>query len=128
MPLREGTTYQPATENSEPMLPQMERGLRRWSNMLNTTLCGIKLRNPTILASGILGVSKESIGRIGKSGAGAVTLKSLCHEERQGFSNPTMFAYNGVFLNAVGLPGQGIDSAVKDFKRLDNLSVPVIGS
>ena len=96
--------------------------------MLQTKLCNIKLKNPTILASGILGVTKESVDRIGKSGAGAVTLKSLCHEERQGNSNPTMFGYNSVFLNAVGLPGQGIDSAMKDFKSLDNLSVPVIGS
>lgn len=96
--------------------------------MLNTNLCNIKLKNPTILASGILGVTKESVERIGKAGAGAVTLKSLCHEERQGNSNPTMFSYDGVFLNAVGLPGQGIDSAIKDFGRLDNLSVPVIGS
>jgi len=96
--------------------------------MLQTNLCGIKLKNPTILASGILGVTKESVGRIGKNGAGAVTLKSLCHEERQGNSNPAMFGYKNVFLNAVGLPGQGIDSAMKDFQRLDNLSVPVIGS
>ena len=96
--------------------------------MLQTKLCNINLKNPTILASGILGVTKESVDRIGRNGAGAVTLKSLCHEERVGFSNPTMFGYDGVFLNAVGLPGQGIDSAVKDFKRLDNLSVPVIGS
>ena len=96
--------------------------------MLQTKICGIKLSNPTILASGILGVTKESVNRIGKSGAGAVTLKSLCHEERQGNSNPTMFGYDGVFLNAVGLPGQGIDSAIMDFGRLDDLSVPVIGS
>ncbi|MBI2559071.1 dihydroorotate dehydrogenase [Candidatus Woesearchaeota archaeon] len=96
--------------------------------MLQIKLCGISLKNPTILASGILGVTKESVHRIGKSGAGAVTLKSLCHEERDGFSNPAMFGYDGVFLNAVGLPGQGIDSAIKDFGRLDNLSVPVIGS
>lgn len=96
--------------------------------MLKTELCSIKLRNPLILASGILGVTKESVDRIGKSGAGAVTLKSLCHEERLGNPNPTMFGYDGIFLNAVGLPGQGIDSAVKDFGRLDNLSVPVIGS
>ena len=96
--------------------------------MLQTKLCNIKLKNPTILASGILGVTKESVNRIGKAGAGAVTLKSLCHEERQGNSNPTMFGYDGVFLNAVGLPGQGIDSAMKDFQRLDNLIVPVIGS
>ncbi|MEK6984332.1 MAG: dihydroorotate dehydrogenase [Nanoarchaeota archaeon] len=96
--------------------------------MIQTKLCNIKLKNPTILASGILGVTKESIDGIGKSGAGAVTLKSLCYEERQGNPNPTMFGYDGVFLNAVGLPGQGIDNAIKDFGRLDNLSVPVIGS
>ena len=96
--------------------------------MLQTKLCNIRLKNPTILASGILGVTKDSVDRIGKSGAGAVTLKSLCHEERQGNPNPAMFSYDGVFLNAVGLPGQGIDSAMKDFQRLDNLSVPVIGS
>ena len=96
--------------------------------MLQTKLCSLNLKNPTILASGILGVTKESVGRIGKSGAGAVTLKSLCHEERLGNSNPTMFGYENVFLNAVGLPGQGIDSAMKEFVRLDNLGVPVIGS
>ncbi len=96
--------------------------------MLRTTLCNIKLNNPTILASGILGVTKDSIDRIGKSGAGAATLKSLCHEERKGNPNPTMFGFEGGFLNAVGLPGQGIDSAVKEFKRLDDLSIPVIGS
>ena len=96
--------------------------------MLQTKICKINLKNPTVLASGILGVTKESIDRIGKNGAGAVTLKSLCHEERQGNPNPAMFSYDGVFLNAVGLPGQGIDNALKDFQRLDNLSVPVIAS
>jgi len=96
--------------------------------MLKTNLCGVKLRNPTILASGILGVTKDSVDRIGKLGAGAVTLKSLCHEERVGNPNPTMFADKSIFMNAVGLPGQGIDSALKDFKNLNNLSVPVIGS
>jgi len=96
--------------------------------MLNVNLCGVELRNPTILASGILGVTKDCVDRMGRLGAGAVTLKSLCHEERFGNKNPTMFGYENVFLNAVGLPGQGIDSAVKDFKRLDNLNIPVIGS
>ena len=39
-----------------------------------------------------------------------------------------MFGYDSVFFNAVGLPGQGIDNAIKDFKTLNGLSVPVIGS
>tara|TARA_Y100000310_G_scaffold343208_2_gene449800 strand:+ start:1370 stop:2272 length:903 start_codon:yes stop_codon:yes gene_type:complete len=96
--------------------------------MLKTNLCGIKLLNPTILASGILGVTKECVNKIGKEGAGAVTLKSLCHEERQGNTNPTMFNDGEIFLNAVGLPGQGINNAIKDFKRLDDIIVPVIAS
>jgi dihydroorotate dehydrogenase (NAD+) catalytic subunit len=96
--------------------------------MLGVKLCGIKLENPTILASGILGITKGSIDRVGKSGAGAVTLKSLCHEERKGNKNPTMFGFEGGFINSVGLPGQGIDNAVKDFKKLNDLSIPVIGS
>ncbi len=96
--------------------------------MLEVNLCGIKLKNPTILASGILGVTKDSIDRIGKNGAGAVTLKSLCQEERAGNPNPTMFSCQDAFFNAVGLSGQGINNTIKDFKKVDTLSVPVIGS
>lgn len=96
--------------------------------MLGVNICGIKLKNPTILASGILGISKESIDKIGKSGAGAVTLKSLCHEERLGYKNPSIISFEGGMLNAVGLSGQGINNAIKDFKKLNDLSVPVIGS
>jgi len=96
--------------------------------MLKTNICGISLNNPTILASGILGVTKASVNEIGNLGAGAVTLKSLCHESRIGNKNPTMFADKSVFMNAVGLPGQGIDNALIDFKTLSDLKVPVIGS
>jgi len=96
--------------------------------MLETTLCGIRLKNPTVLASGILGISKESIEKVAKAGAGAVTLKSLCHEERAGHPAPNMFTFEGGMLNAVGLPGQGIYNAISEFRRLDDLSVPVFGS
>ena len=96
--------------------------------MLGVNLCGIHLKNPTILASGILGTTKESVDRIGKAGAGAVTLKSLCHEERLGYKNPAIVVFKGGMLNAIGLSGQGIDNALKEFKTLENLSVPVIGS
>ena len=105
----------------------MDRGVEN-NRMLQTTLCKIKLKNPTILASGILGISKESVDRIGKAGAGAVTLKSLCHEERKGSPAPNMIVFEGGMLNAVGLPGQGIDNAAREFGRLDDLCVPVIGS
>lgn len=95
---------------------------------LATELGGIKLSNPIILASGILGITKASIDKIARAGAGAVTLKSLCHEERKGHPGPNMIAFSGGMLNAVGLPGQGIDNALPDFQHLDDLKIPVIAS
>lgn len=96
--------------------------------MLSTSICGIKLSNPTVLASGILGITRQSLEKAAANGAGAVTLKSLCTVERRGLSGPNMFVFPGGMLNAVGLPGQGMDNAIKDFEALDNFSVPVIGS
>jgi dihydroorotate dehydrogenase (NAD+) catalytic subunit len=95
---------------------------------LKTELCGVKLSNPLILASGILGLTKSTFKNVGDNGAGAITIKSLCHEKRKGNDSPTMFGFEGGFINAVGLPGQGIDAATDDFKRLDDLDVPVLGS
>ena len=65
--------------------------------MLQTKAVHSKVKNPTILASGILGVTKQSVDRIGKLGAGAVTLKSICHEERFGNKNLTMFTTKKFF-------------------------------
>ena len=38
------------------------------SNPLSTRLAGLELENPTILASGILGYSAESLHRVAKGG------------------------------------------------------------
>ena len=43
---------------------------------LSTTLCGVRLPNPTVLASGVLGLSHEILVRVAEAGAGAVTTKS----------------------------------------------------
>lgn len=44
---------------------------------LSTTLCGVPLPNPTVLASGILGLTHEVMVRVAEAGAGAVTTKSV---------------------------------------------------
>ena len=36
---------------------------------LSVELCGVRLRNPTVLASGILGLSEDLLIRVGDSGA-----------------------------------------------------------
>lgn len=95
--------------------------------MLNTTLCGIKLKNPLILASGILGVTADSLKSVEKNGAGAVTMKSLGPIPRKGHPNPVITASNESMINAVGLSNPGIDKAASEIKKAGKiLEVPFI--
>ena len=94
---------------------------------ISTTLCGLKLKNPTVLASGILGVTASSLKNVEKNGAGAVTFKSFGPEPRKGHPNPTIITYEHGMLNAVGLSNTGIDEAVEEIKKAhDELDIPVI--
>ena len=58
--------------------------------MLETSICGLKMKNPLVLASGIRGNSADLLIRAASEGAGAVTSKSCSLLPREGHSNPTM--------------------------------------
>jgi dihydroorotate dehydrogenase (NAD+) catalytic subunit len=95
---------------------------------LETDLCGIKLKNPTILASGILGTSKHLLSRVIENGAGAVMIKSISFEAREGHRNPTVIAFEGGMMNAVGYSNFGVGGARKEFVNLKGLGAPVFAS
>jgi dihydroorotate dehydrogenase (NAD+) catalytic subunit len=95
---------------------------------LNTRLAGVKLKNPIVLASGILGTSASLLKRVELCGAGAVTLKSIGPEERLGHNNPTVISYGMGMLNAVGLPSPGFKNMDEEWKELKQLKVPIIAS
>lgn len=97
---------------------------------ISTTFCGVKFQNPTVLASGILGVTGDSMAHvINEGGAGAVTTKSLNLEGRDGHPNPTMITYEGGMMNAVGLPNTGITNKIPELKKLrEKVNVPIIVS
>ena len=98
-------------------------------NPLSTRLAGLRLENPTILASGVLGYSAESLSRVAKGGAGAVVTKSIGVEPRAGYPNPTLIQAEGGFINAMGLPNPGIDVFTEEIKYLQNRSArPLIVS
>lgn len=82
---------------------------------LSVQLASLKLDNPTILASGIIGVAKGSLESAVENGAGAVTTKSISIEPRKGHETPIMVETEGGFLNAVGYTNPGIDSAIEEF-------------
>lgn len=94
---------------------------------LSTTLGKIKLKNPLILASGILGVTASSLKNIERNGAGAVTFKSLGPLPRKGHPNPTVITYEHGMLNAVGLSNPGLDACEEEIKKAQKiLKIPLI--
>jgi dihydroorotate dehydrogenase (NAD+) catalytic subunit len=99
------------------------------SNPLHTSLAGLEIVNPTLLASGILGYSSESLNRVVKGGAGAVVTKSVGVVPRMGYANPTVVQAEGGLINAMGLPNPGIDVYVEEIRFSKTiLHVPVIVS
>jgi dihydroorotate dehydrogenase (NAD+) catalytic subunit len=78
----------------------------------------VKLKNRSVLASGILGVSAASLARVYREGAGLVTLKSIGPRKRKGHDSPVIFDWGGGLINAVGLSNPGIDDFVVQFGRV----------
>lgn len=99
---------------------------------LSIELCGMKMRNPLVLASGIWGTSGMLLVRAAKAGAGAVTSKSCSLAPREGHKNPTILLLDGYVLNAVGLSNPGASEEVGELgeakKHCAKLGVPLIAS
>jgi dihydroorotate dehydrogenase (NAD+) catalytic subunit len=96
---------------------------------LSVSLADLRLANPTILASGILGYSAETLKSMVKGGAGAVLTKSVGLKPRVGYANPTIAQTSCGLINAMGLPNPGIDEFVKEIREAKTaLNVPLIVS
>jgi dihydroorotate dehydrogenase (NAD+) catalytic subunit len=80
---------------------------------LESSICGVRLCPPLVLASGVMGVSAASMARMAALGAGAVTMKSCSIEPRAGHRNPCVLPFEHGMLNAVGLSNPGVDGAVE---------------
>ena len=88
---------------------------------LQTTFLNTRLNNPLVLASGILGTSGASLASVAKSGAGAVTSKSIWLKRHEGHPNPTVLNIGkNNLINAVGLPHGGIEEAKIELKNFYN--------
>src|SRR5947209_12407945 len=74
---------------------------------LRTEIAAVRLRNPTMLASGFLDETGGSMARVYEAGAGAVVTKSIGPKAREGYPNPTIVELDAGLLNAVGLPNPG---------------------
>ncbi len=95
---------------------------------LRTEIAGVRLRNPTMLASGFLDETGGSLLRLFKAGAGAVVTKSIGPEPREGYANPTVVELESGLLNAVGLPNPGIEEFQHEMMEALAGEAVVIGS
>jgi len=95
---------------------------------LAVDVAGLKLRNPILLASGILDETGGSLLRVFKSGAGAVVSKSICLNPRTGYKNPTIVELENGMVNAMGLPNPGIEEYSAEVSKVTKAGAILIGS
>jgi len=86
-----------------------------FKNMLEVSVAGLRMKNPLMLASGILDMSRELMERL--NDAGAIVTKSVGIEERHGYKNPTVYELPCGLLNSMGLPNPGVDAFIEELKN-----------
>ncbi len=96
----------------------------KWSVSIGT----VKIRNPTLLASGVLGQTGANMKRVLKGGAGGVVTKSVGPRPKKGYAGPTVVQTPCGLINAMGLPNPGIDDMIREIKIVKETGGAVIGS
>jgi len=96
---------------------------------LATTLCGIKLRNPIIAASGTFGYGIEFASIVDLNGLGALVTKGLSREPIAGNPAPRLWHTDAGMMNSIGLQNVGVAAFIRDkLPKLKPFAVPVIAN
>ena len=89
----------------------------------------LKLKNPVVLASGILCNGPLLKRAAIEGGAGAVVTKSLTKEKRVGYATPVIVGVEGGLINAVGFTNSGYKNFIsQDLPIAKEGGVPVVVS
>ena len=81
---------------------------------LSVSLCGIRLKNPVIPASGTFGFGLELADSFDLNVLGGISLKGTTREARYGNPTPRIAECSGGMINSVGLQNPGIDVLVNE--------------
>ena len=91
---------------------------------MEVELCGFGLKYPTMLASGVLGISFDFFPRVISNFCGAIVSKSVGLLPREGYKNPTMTGVEAGYLNAIGLSNPGIHAFIEELKK--SIEIPLV--
>lgn len=101
--------------------------LENKNDRLSVQIGPIQLRNPTMLASGIVGISQDIFESLYNQNIGAVVTKSISVLPMKGYPNPTIIPLdNDTYLNAVGLSNPGAAAFAREISK--NKGVPILVS
>lgn len=96
---------------------------------LKSKVLGVTFKNPTVLASGIWGITSAGWREAARNGAGGITTKSLWLHEHKGHRNPTIIGTEHWTLNAVGVPDAGPEKAKEEIGSfMKDHPVPLIAN
>ena len=96
---------------------------------LSVNLCGVKLKNPVIAASGTFGFGREFDEIYDVGTLGGISTKGLTLEVKAGNPVPRIAESRGVILNAVGLQNPGVEHFISsDLAWLKSKGTAVIAN
>ena len=94
---------------------------------LAVNIGGIAMKNPVLVASGTFGYGPEYADLVDLGQLGAIVVKGICLNPTLGNPTPRTAEVASGLLNAIGLPGPGVDGFVKQYMPfLRQHDVPVI--
>ncbi len=87
----------------------------------------LTMKNPVTVASGTFGYGPEYAQLVDINALGAIVVKGICMNETVGNQTPRSVETASGMINAIGLPGPGVEGFVKKYiPFLNEHSVPVI--
>ena len=99
------------------------------SATLAVDLCGVRLPNPVLAASGCYGFGREMTPFVDLADIGAVVTKSVSLEPRRGRPTPRMAETPAGMLNAIGLQNPGVEGfCAGELPLLANARARVVAS
>ncbi len=95
---------------------------------LEIEICGIKMKNPIMPASGCFGFGREYAKFYDLNELGAIAVKATSLEERSGNDTPRVAETPGGMLNSIGLQNPGLEKVInEDLKWLESeTNTPII--
>lgn len=99
--------------------------------MLSIDLCGVKLKNPVITASGTFGFGAEYNDYYDVSKLGGISTKGLTLNPKEGNNGIRLHEVTGGLINSIGLQNPGIEAFIKEeypeMKKLGTVTLANLG-